>query len=122
VEVLEGPLASDAYIELMLNSDVVLIPYSRTHYAARSSGVFAEAVAAGIPTVHPRESWMGRNAMDKLGAGYSKTSEIRGILEKIIMNYSKYETSSLTYTSEWRTRHSAQNLAQMLIERQYKYT
>lgn len=118
VELVEGPLDSDAYMELMLHSDVVLIPYSPIDYAARSSGVFVEAVAAGIPTVHPRKSWMGRNAMGKLGAGYSKPSEITRCLESLIANYRSYEQSSREYSSEWRERHSAHFLVQKLIENQ----
>lgn len=118
VELVEGPLSSDAYMDLLLHSDVVLIPYSPIHYAARSSGVFVEAVAAGIPTVHPRESWMGRNAMVNLGFGYSNTSEITAGLENIIVHYSRYEEGSREYSTEWRARHSASQLAQIIIENQ----
>ncbi len=118
VDVVEGPLDSDAYMDLMLRSDVLLIPYSPIHYAARSSGVFVEAVAAGIPTVHPRESWMGRNATDKLGVGYSKPDEIMQGLENLIDHYPRYEQSSRQYSSEWRERHSARRLAKILIENQ----
>lgn len=118
VDVVEGPLDSDAYMDLMLRSDVLLIPYSPIHYAARSSGVFVEAVAAGIPTVHPRDSWMGRNATDKLGVGYSKPDEIMQSLKNLIDHYPRYEQSSRQYSSEWRERHSARRLAKILIENQ----
>lgn len=118
VELVEGPLSSDDYMDLMLHSDVVLIPYSPIHYAARSSGVFVEAVAAGIPTVHPRNSWMGRNAIDKLGFGYSKPSEIAAGLKDIIVNYPQYEAASGAYISEWRESHSAQRLTKIIIENQ----
>ena len=118
VELVDGPLSSDAYMDLMLHSDVVLIPYSSNHYAARSSGVFVEAVAAGIPTVHPRESWMGRNATDKLGFGYSRPSEIPEGLDDIIVNFPRYEAASRGCITEWRERHSAQRLTRILIENQ----
>ncbi len=118
VELVDGPLSSDAYMDQMLHSDVVLIPYSPIHYAARSSGVFVEAVAAGIPTVHPRASWMGRNAMDQQGFGYSKPSDIAEGLNDIIVNYPRYEDASRGYVSEWRARHSAKRLTRILIEKQ----
>lgn len=118
VELVEGPLSSDAYMDLMLHSDVLLIPYSPIHYAARSSGVFVEAIAAGIPTVHPRESWMGRNAKDKLGFGYSTPIEITQGIENLIDHYPRYEQCSREYGPEWRERHSARRLAKILIENQ----
>lgn len=118
VELVDGPLSSDAYMDQMLHSDVVLIPYSPIHYAARSSGVFVEALAAGIPTVHPRASWMGRNAMGKLGFGYSMPSEIAEGLGGIIVNYPRHEDTSRGYVAEWRARHSAQRLTRILIENQ----
>jgi glycosyltransferase involved in cell wall biosynthesis len=114
VELVAGPLDSDAYMDLMLYSDVVLIPYSPVHYAARSSGVFVEAVAAGIPTVHPRASWMGRNAADQLGFGYSQPSEIAAGLEDIIANYPRYEATSRRHISRWREWHSAARLVGLL--------
>lgn len=118
VDVVDGPLDSDAYMDLMLRSDVLLIPYSPIHYAARSSGVFVEAVAAGIPTVHPRESWMGRNAADKLGVGYSNPIDLTQGLENLIDHYPRYEQFSREYSSGWRERHSARRLAKILIENQ----
>lgn len=120
VELVQGPLSSDDYMDLMLHSDVLLIPYSPIHYAARSSGIFVEALAAGIPTVHPRHSWMGRNAADRLGCGYSKPSEIAAGLEDMIVNYPRYEAASREFIPEWREQHSAQRLAKIIIENQVR--
>ena len=118
VELVKGPLDSDAYMDLMLQSDVLLIPYAPVHYAARSSGIFVEALAAGIPTVHPRNSWMGRNAADRLGFGYSKPSEIAAGLQDMIVNYPRYEAASKEFSPEWRARNSAQRVAKIIIENQ----
>lgn len=114
VELVQGPLSSDDYMDLMLHSDVLLIPYSPIHYAARSSGIFVEALAAGIPTVHPRHSWMGRNAADRLGFGYSTPSDIAAGLEDMIVNYPRYEAASRAHAPAWRERHSAARLISLL--------
>ena len=53
-----GPLDTNDYVELMRGADAVLIPYSPANYSARSSGVFAEALRAGVPTVVTGGSWM----------------------------------------------------------------
>jgi len=59
VELLEGPFDSDEYTHLVNNSDILLVPYDENNYYARSSGVFAEALAAGVPVIYPAKSWMG---------------------------------------------------------------
>ncbi|HVX12973.1 MAG TPA: glycosyltransferase [Pirellulales bacterium] len=58
VELLKHPLASEPYRRLLLDSDVVVIPYDRDNYYARSSGIFAEALVAGKPVIVPAGTWM----------------------------------------------------------------
>lgn len=65
VELLEGPFASEEYTDLVNNSDIILVPYDENNYYARSSGVFAEALAAGVPVVYPAKSWMGRELLEE---------------------------------------------------------
>lgn len=57
-ELPEGPFDSDEYAALFNRADMLLIPYDPDAYASRSSGVFAEALAAGRPTLVTRGSWM----------------------------------------------------------------
>lgn len=58
VDLLMRPLGSDAYRRLVLDGDVVVIPYDRDNYYARSSGIFAEALVAGKPVLVPGGTWM----------------------------------------------------------------
>lgn len=58
VSLIRRALAGDDYRMLVTNADIALIPYHRDNYAARSSGIFTEAAAAGIPTLVPGGSWM----------------------------------------------------------------
>ena len=58
VDLIKQPLASDEYRKLLLDADVVVIPYDRDNYYARSSGVFAEALVAGKPVIVPAGTWM----------------------------------------------------------------
>jgi hypothetical protein len=60
VEVLPAPLPSEEYRRRLLDADVLLLPYSRDEYYARSSGVVIEALAAGIPVVVSAGSWLAR--------------------------------------------------------------
>lgn len=58
VNLILNPLSTEAYRELVLSSDVILVPYDRDNYYARSSGIFAEALVAGKPVVVPAGTWM----------------------------------------------------------------
>ncbi|MCS7010655.1 MAG: hypothetical protein NZL98_04750 [Anaerolineales bacterium] len=58
VNLILNPLSTEAYRDLVLGSDVILILYDRDNYYARSSGIFAEALVAGKPVVVPAGTWM----------------------------------------------------------------
>jgi hypothetical protein len=58
VNLMEGPFSSPDYSRLLLQSDIVVVPYDADSYGARSSGVFYEAVAAGKPVVVPAKTSM----------------------------------------------------------------
>jgi glycosyltransferase involved in cell wall biosynthesis len=58
VTLVERALSSTEYDSLLASSDLVLLPYDRGVYRARTSGPFAEALAAGIPVVCSSDTWM----------------------------------------------------------------
>ncbi|HEX4504106.1 MAG TPA: glycosyltransferase [Alphaproteobacteria bacterium] len=55
----------------MLAADIVLMPYLQSRYIARASGIFAEAVACGLPVVVPRLTWMAEQLALGRAAGTS---------------------------------------------------
>lgn len=57
-EIIFGPFPTEAYAALFSRVHAVIIPYDRANYAARSSGVYAEALVAGRPTVVTGGNWM----------------------------------------------------------------
>jgi len=116
VSIVEGPLNSSTYREIMISSDVILIPYQIKKYTARSSGIFAEALAAGIPTIHPQRTWMGQSTIGLLRPGYEKQSEITTKLKETLGNYKQYEVASLEFSETWRQKHSSKRVVQMIIE------
>jgi hypothetical protein len=60
VNLVDGPFDSDEYTNLVNKADILLVPYDAYNYYARSSGVFAEALVAGIPVVTSDKSWMSQ--------------------------------------------------------------
>lgn len=51
-------MTSAEYRDQVISTDIMLIPYDPGHYYARSSGIFSEALAAGVPVVVPAGTWM----------------------------------------------------------------
>lgn len=72
VQLFERPLAEDEYQSLIRNADMILLPYSTSAYSARSSGILAESLAAGVPVVVPAETWMSRQLE---AVGHRQTAE-----------------------------------------------
>ena len=110
VEILDGPFDSETYHQIILASDVILIPYSPRSYAARSSGIFAEALAAGVPTVYPEGSWMAKSQVRSGSLGFKKVADVPSVLARILSSYPEFESLSIAHSHEWRNKHSAQNL------------
>lgn len=60
VELIYKPLSLAKYQDLFLQSNIVLLPYDSANYYARSSGILAECLAAGIPVIVPAATWLSR--------------------------------------------------------------
>ncbi|HEX5445130.1 MAG TPA: hypothetical protein VFW87_14925 [Pirellulales bacterium] len=66
LRLIESPLSSRDYWQVLRASGVNLLPYDRQNYFARSSGILAESLAAGVPVVVPAGTWMSRQIVDEI--------------------------------------------------------
>ena len=57
VDFITEPLDSDAYDALVAATDCMVLPYRRSSYFARISGVAVEAVTGGIPVIATADTW-----------------------------------------------------------------
>jgi len=57
--ILESPTV-EQYQKILQESDLILLPYDRTNYYARSSGILVEALCHGIPILVPSGTWLSR--------------------------------------------------------------
>jgi len=127
----DEPLSTGGYKDLLLNSDITLLPYDQTDYRARSSGILAESLAAGIPVIVPAETWLSRqlppapHAIDSLsrrpgeavplgvvGLAYHEAEEIPNLIREIIDHYSHYRQTATEFAAEWRRFHNADRLVE----------
>ena len=63
VSLYKQALSTADYKALLLSSDITILPYDRTNYGARSSGVLVESLAAGIPVIVPAGTWLSRQLL-----------------------------------------------------------
>jgi glycosyltransferase involved in cell wall biosynthesis len=83
VSLVDGPFESAQYTSLINSADLILVPYDCDSYYARSSGVFAEALAAGIPVVSSNKSWMSQELLHLNQEYYRMLLETESILQSI---------------------------------------
>lgn len=57
VDFITEPLNSEAYDALLSKTDCMVLPYRRSSYFARISGVAVEAVTGGIPVIATADTW-----------------------------------------------------------------
>jgi hypothetical protein len=60
VEISFKPFISHAYVDALMKCDIFVLFYTSWLYSAGSSGIFAEALAAGKPMIVTDDTWGGR--------------------------------------------------------------
>lgn len=91
VTLVKKPLTGASYREFVCDADIALIAYDRENYTARSSGIFGEAAAAGIPTIVPAGSWMSLQLEPAIQAYHQRVAQTSSVM-------SRAESGSLKWT------------------------
>src|SRR5262249_29878235 len=68
VTLLRDAITEARYNELLLSADLILLPYQVDRYIARTSGILAEAICAGVPAIVPQGTWLA-DQVRRHGAG-----------------------------------------------------
>lgn len=101
----------DEYQKILTDSNIVLLPYEKTNYFARSSGILVEALAFGIPVLVPSGTWLSRQFISQI---YKHQYDFKNNLpvideyndSSLIFRYSPTSTIDLTeqkiITLDWR--------------------
>ncbi|HVC94400.1 MAG TPA: glycosyltransferase [Pirellulales bacterium] len=120
VTLLHGPLTSAEYQRQLTQADVVLVPYEPRAYVARSSGILAEALAAGIPAIVPDGTWMAEQIAapngGQAGAIFRRPDEIGLALREVIKDYPRFRQSALALSRRWADHHSPIRLVRQLAQ------
>lgn len=119
VEFITVPLATDEYHRLLLSADVVLLPYDRRTYYARTSGPLAESLAAGKPVIVTHDTWMSEQ-LKSYGKGWTFVDDSADDLARTIISVAKSFSSSaeshiLCPQHEWINIHNPQKFISQLM-------
>ncbi len=90
VELIEGPIAPDAMVEVMGRTRLMLMPYESATYRTRGSAIFTECKLLGVPMLLPAGTAIGDEGREKgLAATFERAEAepvagaVLGALERI---------------------------------------
>ncbi len=113
---LDGPLTVDEYFQLVSAADVLLCPYCPLTYKRRSSGTLTEAIAAGIPTIVPRDSWLARQQPAGTGETFLDLDGFIDGVRQVCDRYARYHQCARSHKDSWLSVHTPENLVRMLVQ------
>jgi len=109
VRVLKGSLDARRFYEEFLACDAVLMPYDAERYRTRNSGVFADAVAAGIAVIVTRGTWMQQQMDRRCGAGLAvpegDAAALAGAIVEMARHHDEMTKNAQTAAAQWREEH-----------------
>jgi hypothetical protein len=110
-----APLSPDEYFRLVSEADLLLCPYSPIGYKRRSSGTLTEGIAAGIPTVVPADTWLGRQQPPGTGEQFRDEASLLAAVRRICDDYARYWRQAQEAKNEWLAVHTPAALVKTLI-------
>ena len=110
------PLADNEYYHLISSSDVCLLPYDSGIYRSRSSGCLSEAIAMGIPSVIPKNTWLEKQAPENCQVSFQTIDDFYNATYHLIKNYSYYHENIKAYKKQWLDINNPKNLVIKLFE------
>ncbi len=114
-------LSSSEYYELMHSAHAAILPYRTAYYAARTSGIMTELIAAGIPVIVTNGTWLAEQS-EKHGAGIlfkdGDAHDLARAVRLLIENYSQLSSQAEQKRIAWQEFHNADRLLDILLEEQ----
>jgi glycosyltransferase involved in cell wall biosynthesis len=117
--VVRGSLRTAEYHKLFSKASIVLLPYDQARYAYGTSGVFAEAMAAGKPTITTADTWMTDEAGRLGGAVYALerpvVESIAKAIETMLPDLDSLQATAQQAAAVWAAEHNEQKLLECLL-------
>jgi len=109
VNIIEGVLSEEEYLELMQLSQIIVLPYRVSEFKTRTSGLMADAIYLKKPVVAAKGTLMG-DIIEEYGNGEVFTdgdsSSMQKAIQKIIENLGRYVESSAKCKLMWEEKNN----------------
>lgn len=116
---LDGPLNAEKYYDLIAKGHIMLCPYDKATYRSRSSGTLAEAIAGGIPTIVPNNTWLSKQQPAGTGLTFEGLEDFLKKTQSLIENYKEFHYTAKVAKREWLKKQDSRNLI-LEVTRQHK--
>lgn len=117
VTLIDMPMSSEAYCDLLESSDIVLVPYHRSVYRERTSGVFLEGLTSGKLLVCTNDTWMS-DLFDAHGGGVAVEDRsgraVADALGEIVGHFDNYQARADKAAAYWQEIHCSENFVAYL--------
>ena len=93
IEIFCDQLNNNDYEDLLVSSNLILLPYTGKSYQIQTSGILIESMSNGIPCIVPDKTWMSEEISITCGGAIFNPNNVNDICEavvKIINNYDHY--------------------------------
>ncbi len=108
----------DDYFAALFSADVVILPYWKSVYEFRTSGVFVEAVCAGKIVVCSKNTWMA-DELGSVGSGLLCEEQNPASLAKAIVscleNFDDLQAKAVEAAPKYSALHNAHQLVQNIF-------
>lgn len=115
VRMLDEALAPADYYALLADASLVLLPYDARLYRTRSSGVLAEALAAGKPVVVPAGTWMAAQIDAIGGTIFGSDDDVPAVVASALRDLPALTAAAVAHARVWRAANSADALVRLLL-------
>lgn len=108
-------LSRSEYVNWLLKSDIILLPYDSVAYQERTSGIFTESIIAGNIPITRSQTWMARELLkfelEELIINWENIEEVFAEIKNILLS-STIQNKLKIMRQEYRNFHNLNNFAQ----------
>ncbi len=119
IETIKGHLSNREFIDLFMDADIVVLPYTSEMFKYRNSGLLVDAIYCGKPIVAVKDTWLG-SMVERTGCGIVVESVSPGVIAEAVRliagDYDQFALAANHAARIYFVNNSWAKLAQMVAD------